>query len=152
MTFRRRSKIPGLEPESNKEIIAIQDEIVQTIATLRGESVGITTDSKASTYNARYNEFIRCNPPAAGIDITFPIANPTAQNRWIWILKTAGGDVRIRSAGGKMQGSTAVLTLTTNALYIFQSDGLDSWWTTNAGSSGGGGSGTDPRIFAWFGV
>lgn len=138
MPIRRRTQIPGLPPGAVKEITAIQDEIAQELAVLRQEAVGGTTDTKqVATYAARYNEFIRVSPIAAGIDILFPIADQKTANRWIWILKIGGGNVRVRGVGGRVQGSTATQTLTSNGLYIFQSDGSDSWWSTVAGGGGG---------------
>lgn len=142
-SVRRRTTIPGLPKEATKEIVAIQDAILEALAELRQEAVGSTTDSKQTrTYSARYNEFIRCLPAAAGLDIVFPPADSKTATRWIWILKVGGGNVRLKATSGKIQGVTTVQTLTTNGLYIYQSDGLDSWW----GTVGGGGGGLTPPV------
>jgi hypothetical protein len=139
---RRRTKIPGLPAEASQELVSIQDGLLALIAELRQEAVGETSDSKVTKYSARYNEFIRCLPPTAGLDITFPAADTKTPNRWIWILKVGGGDVRLKAVSGNIQGVTTVQTLTTNGLYIYQSDGLNSWWTT----VGGGGGGLTPPV------
>jgi len=142
MASRRRTTIPGLPSQATKEIIAIQDGLLALIAELRQEAVGETSDSKVTKYSARYNEFIRCLPPTAGLDITFPAADTKTPNRWIWILKIGGGDVRLKAVSGNIQGVTTVQTLTTSGLYIYQSDGLNSWWST----VGGGGGGLTPPV------
>lgn len=135
MTVRRRNSFPGLGDQAQRELISLQDELIEELRQLRGEAVGITTDTKTRAYSARFNERICAIPPAAGIAITFPASGPLTQNRWIEVLKLGGGDVRIRATSGTVQGVTTH-TLTANGFYYYQSDGKGGWWIQP--SSGGG--------------
>lgn len=119
--------------------MALQDDLLAELAALRGEAIGVTTDTKQSgPYAARFNERIRALPVAGGIDVNFPGATSQTQNKWIEILKLGGGDVRIRAIGSLVQGA-ASLTLTTAGFYYFQSDGATGWWIQPIGSSSSGG-------------
>src|SRR5262245_58481405 len=101
MTIRRRNSIPDLSERANRELIALQDEIIQEQRQLRDEAIGITTDTKQRTpYACRFNERVRCSvPTGVTLELTFPGATPLTQNRWIEVLKlTAAGTVRIRTS------------------------------------------------------
>jgi hypothetical protein len=138
VTFRRRTTFPGLDPRAASEIVALQDELLTELRALRGEAVGITTDTKTTTYACRFNERVICLPPTAGLDLTFPGATPQTQNRWIEVIKLGGGDVRIRATSGNVQGASTALALTTAGFYYFQSDARTGWWMQPSGGGGGG--------------
>lgn len=134
MTIRRRNDFPGLDPRATRELLSLQDELIEELRQLRIEAVGVTTDTKQKNYSARFNERICAIPPTAGIDVTFPASGPLTQNRWIEVLKLGGGDIRIRATSGQVQGA-ALHTLTSNGFYYYQSDGKTGWWIQP--SSGG---------------
>ena len=137
MAVRRRTKFEGLSDRANRELTGLQDELVAEHKNLRDEVVGVTSNDKVrGTYGVRFSERVRCLPdPTAGLDLTFPAADPVTQNRWIEVLHQGGGDVRITATRGLVQG-VATLTLNTAGLYYFSSDGKTSWWSAPIGSGG----------------
>lgn len=144
MAKRRRTQFPGLPATAVREIVGMQDDLQSNTDDLRAEAIGNTTDTKTSTYHARFNERVRVLFPATGSVITFPPANSASQNKWIEVLKLGGGNVKIVPTSNLIQGAANV-TLTTSGFYYFQSDGLNSWWMQ---PTGGGGGLTSPVAFA----
>jgi hypothetical protein len=141
--FRRRSLIPGLPPDATKEIVAIQDGLLQGAKDLREQSVGGTTETKTASFTARLNFLHRILAPAAGLSVTFPAADSKVQNSWIELVLLAGsGPVTVRATSLQVDGA-ATAALTTAGRYAFRPDGLTSWWSVRAGGSGGGGAVTD---------
>jgi hypothetical protein len=127
--MRRRTQFPGLPQTAIKELLGLQDDFQLEHKRLREEAIGQTTDTKqAGVYAVRYNERVRCNPRAAGLDLTFPDPGPKAQNRWVEVLYSGGGDVRITATRGTVQG-VAQLTVNKVGMYYFQADGDSSWLT-----------------------
>ena len=143
---RRRTSFTGLQPQATKELVGLQDELIQDTKALRQEVIGSTTDTKQSgTYGVKFSERVRLRPLAAGIDLTFPGAAPTNQNRWIELLLLSAGNVRIRATSGLVQGA-ALLTLTDVGFYYFQSDGTTGWLMQPVASSSSGGGLTQQQI------
>lgn len=137
MPARRRTTFPGLDPRASKEIIALQDDLLNDAQLLRQEAIGTTTDTKQSgTYAVKFNERVRTSPGSAGVDLTFPGATPQNQNKWLEVLVLRAGNVRLRATSGLVQNA-ALFTLTDVGFYYFQSDGLTGWLMQPTGSSGG---------------
>lgn len=146
MPARRRTTFPGLDPRAAKEIIALQDDLLNELQLLRQEAIGSTTDTKQSgTYPVRFNERVRVSPAAAGVDLTFPAASSQNQNKWLEVLVLTAGNVRLRATAGLIQG-VALLTLTAVGFYYFQSDGFSGWWMQPTGGGGGGSQGWDDTL------
>lgn len=139
MAARRRTSFPGLPQDAQRELIGLQDGLLQDTADLRSEAVGRTTDTKTSTYSARFNEAIRVAFPAAGGSIILPSAGVATADKWIEILLLTGsGPCKVVPDSLLVDGA-ATVTLTTAGRYAYRSDGISSWW--RAPSSGGGGGG-----------
>lgn len=139
MPARRRTTFPGLPQDAVTELVGMQDGLQKDTADLRAATVGSTTDTKTSGYNARFNEAIRVQFPAAGGTLTFPAAATASVDRWIEVLLLGGGACKVQPTSGLVQGAASE-SLTTAGRYMYRSDGLNSWW--RAGSSGGGGGGS----------
>jgi hypothetical protein len=139
LATRRRTSFPGLPQDAQRELIGLQDGLLQDTADLRSEAVGRTTDTKTATYSARFNEAIRVAFPAAGGSIIFPSAGVATADKWIEVLLLTGsGPCKVVPESLLVDGA-ATVTLTTAGRYAYRSDGISSWWRAPSGGGGGGG-------------
>src|SRR5262245_65475237 len=103
MTIRRRNSIPDLSERANRELIALQDEIIQEQRQLRDEAIGITTDTKQRTpYACRFTEQRRRSLTLQAKRVrTFACATTLTQTPRIEVLEcTTARTMRRTSAAG----------------------------------------------------
>lgn len=139
MTFKAPSTLPGLEPEAERALGKVLNQLETTLGELGAGQ--LVTPLKTSDYTADLFEFVRTTPPNTGARVLLPIA--TKQNAGKWVLigiesVASGGTVTILVVGGSQKvNNAASVAITVAGLVLAYS--TSAGWVCTLLSSGGGG-------------
>lgn len=153
MSFVAPGSIPGLDPSADRALGKLFTQLENDLTELgAGQQATIL---QSTDYVAKLGDFVRVNPPASGVKVLLPASTVTNQGQRVLIgieSVVSGGSVTLRVAGGlqSINGASTV-TATVAGLVLAHSTGY-GWVCTLLSAGGGSGGGTDPRIFAWWGV
>jgi len=147
--------IPGLKPDTSRVLLAALNAIgIDLRAAL---STGFTpTAVLTQSGQAKIGQLVLLAPPPG---VALPLLIPTGSlaNRGqaiqLGVLAVGtGGSVVVSVVGGEQRINDApTLTLITPGVTQLISGGPNGWLAAGSGGGSSGG-GTDPRIFAWWGV
>lgn len=140
MTFKAPSTLPGLQPEAERALGKVLNQIEVTLGEL-GAGQLVTTLKNAS-YTAELGEFVRTTPPAAGLRVLLPIATKANQGRTILVSiesVASGGTVTLAVVGGSQKVNNAS-TVVTSVVGLLMAISTGVGWATTLLSAGGGGT------------
>jgi hypothetical protein len=129
--FRPREVIPGLPPEANRELYAMQLDLRRALEMLAGAPRPTTSELQdRRTYYAKAFEGVRMDPPAAGFVLVLPDAAEQPEGAYIVALLesvASGGAVTVQAIDSLVNGQASI-TLDAVGAFTFYANRDDGWF------------------------